>query len=266
MNISVVIPVFNRPALVARAIDSVLAQRLPPDEIIVVNDGSTDDTADVLKRYGDAIEVLHQTNGGVSAARNRGIAHAGGEWIALLDSDDCWHPEKLRMQSRFHEENPSLLWSHTYEAWIRNGRVVRQKKMHAKGEGACFAENLAFCKIAPSTVMIHRSLFSRYGDFDETLPVCEDYDLWLRFLKHEPVGLVREVLTTKFAGHAQLSESGYLLDHYRIEALMKHAGVSDVRREINQKVEILRKGARKHRNGEILAFCERVVNRLNQFD
>ena len=266
MRVSVVIPVFNRAKLVVRAIDSVLAQSVKACEIIVVDDGSKDETPQVLKAYGDRIIVLEQENRGVSAARNRGIKEARGEWIALLDSDDVWHEEKLAQQIAYHEAHPHLYWSHTLEKWIRDGKEVRQRTLHAKDEGRCFRENLSFCKIAPSTVMIDRLLFEKYGLFDEALPVCEDYDLWLRFLKAEPIGLVKTVLTTKFAGHPQLTTSGYLLDRYRIESLLKYIEDAVVREEIRKKVEILERGARKHQNVQIQAFCASVRKGLGEFD
>jgi glycosyltransferase involved in cell wall biosynthesis len=266
VNVSVIIPVYNRPKLVTRAIDSVLAQTSEAlYEIIVVDDGSTDDTKESLHAYRDRITLLEQENSGVSAARNRGIEAAKGEWIALLDSDDTWHPDKLKMQLAYHANNLHLKWSHTNERWIRNGKEVRQKVQHAKGSGACFADNLAFCKIAPSTVLIHRSLFERYGLFDERFPVCEDYDLWLRFLKYAPIGLVDAYLTTKYAGtHPQLTTSGYLLDRYRIEALLKHLEEDSVKVEITKKLAILERGAQKHQNADILSFCASVRKILSE--
>ncbi len=259
MQVSVVIPTFNRAALLSRAIDSVLAQTRPADQIIVVDDGSTDATAEVLERYGSAIEVIQQPNRGVSSARNRGIEAAAFPWIALLDSDDCWHPQKLRRQIDFHCKNRDLRWSHTEEIWIRNGRHIAQKKHHAKVEGEAFYASLPFCKIAPSTVLIAKTLFEEAGYFDEALPVCEDYDLWLRVLRRYPVGLLHERLTTKYAGHPQLSFSHYILDRYRVEALCKHLPDPLVEAEIAKKIAILQKGAQKYKNVAIARFCERVA-------
>ncbi len=266
MKISVVIPTYNRATLVRRAIDSVLAQTRQADEIIVVDDGSHDDTAKVLQSYADKISLIVQDNLGVSAARNRGIKAATSEWIAFLDSDDIWYPQKLAQQIAWHQSHPDILWSHTAEIWLRNGREIRQKRHHAKPEGACFKENLSFCKIAPSSVIVHRSLFEKVGTFDEILPVCEDYDLWLRFLRHFPIGLVYEPLVVKYAGHQQLSFSGYIMDYYRIGALLKHLPDIAVIKEITQKNEILKRGAQKHGNHELLCFCKEVEERLRQFD
>ena len=263
MRVSVVIPTFNRSELTVRAVQSVLSQRHKADQIIIVDDGSTDDTLKKLSPFHEVAEIVTQPNRGVSAARNRGISLAKYEWIALLDSDDCWHPEKLAKQIAFHEAHPDLLWSHTLEEWIRNGKRVSQKKRHRKPEGHIFYESLPFCKIAPSAVMIHRDILGNVGMFDENLPVCEDYDLWLRIAKHYPVGLLYEVLTTKYAGHPQLSFSGYFLDRYRIEALMKHLPDPLVAAEIEAKLTLLHKGALKHKNRDIRAFCEEVRLRLS---
>ena len=258
MQISVVIPTYNRADLIERAVESVLEQSLKADEIIVVDDGSSDDTLLRLKKYKDQIRIVSQENRGVSAARNRGIAEARYPWIAFLDSDDVWHPRKLFSQTEFHRKNPSLLWSHTQEEWIRNGKMISQKKHHAKVRGSCFYESLDFCKIAPSTVLIYHDILAKAGIFDEDLPVCEDFDLWLRILKFYPIGLVDEVLTSKYAGHPQLSFSEHLLDRYRIDALCKHLPDTFVKEEILKKKAILYKGALKHQNEEILRFCMQV--------
>ncbi|RUM65825.1 MAG: glycosyltransferase family 2 protein [Sulfurospirillum sp.] len=262
MKVTVVIPVYNRAGMVVRAVESVLAQRRKADQIIVVDDGSTDDTPKALAHFSDRIELVRQPNRGVSAARNRGIALARNRWIAFLDSDDVWHPQKLAQQIAFHEAHPDLHWSHTLEMWVRNGGEVSQKRHHAKPQGEVFYESLPFCKIAPSTVMIDHEVFERCGVFDETLPVCEDYDLWLRIAKRYPVGLVHEVLTTKYAGHPQLSFSAHILDRYRVEALLKHLPDPLVHEEIVRKLTLLRTGAQKRDNREILSFCTLIETQL----
>ena len=250
--ISVIIPVFNREAFIARAIDSVLSQTLQASEIIVVDDGSTDATSDILQRYHDKIKVITTPNAGVSHARNIGIKAAYSKWICLLDSDDIWHPTKLEEQRAYHENNPTIMISHTEEKWIRNDKEIKQKKHHQKPSGWCFEENLDFCKIAPSTIMIAHEVFEKVGYFDEDLEVCEDYDLWLRILRHYALGLVVRVLTTKFAGHDdQLSFKFHSMDRFRIEALLKHQELSIVKEEIAKKCQILIKGAKRHNNREV---------------
>ena len=254
---------FNRQAFIARAIDSVLAQSLQPLEIIVVDDGSRDDTAKILEHYHDKIKVIHQENGGVSSARNRGIKEAKGRWITLLDSDDVWHSDKLSKQKAYHDRNPHILISHTAEKWIRNDKEIKQKKIHKKPKGWCFEENLNFCKIAPSTIMIAREVFEKVGYFDEDLEVCEDYDLWLRILRVYELGLIDEVLTTKYAGHAnQLSCKHHSMDTFRIQALLKHKDIKSAKEEIVKKANILIKGAKKHQNQEIEMFYKTLLSSL----
>ena len=261
--ISVIIPVFNREKFVAKAIDSVLSQTLLPDEIIVVDDGSTDGTIDILRSYHDKIKTISIANSGVSKARNEGIKASRGRWIALLDSDDIWHPTKLEEQIAYHERNNTIMISHTNEKWMRNDKEIKQKKTHAKPQGWCFEENLDFCKIAPSTIMIARKVFEEVGYFDEDLEVCEDYDLWLRILKNYELGLVENILTTKFAGHDdQLSFKHHSMDTFRIEALLKHSELERVKAEIEKKCHILIKGAQKHQNQEVEMFYSELLTSL----
>ncbi len=261
--ISVIIPVYNREGFIARSIESVLSQTLKPFEIIVVDDGSTDSTPDILRTYHDKIKVFSQDNGGVSKARNLGIKQARGKWICLLDSDDIWHPTKLAQQRAYHDSFPSIMISHTAEKWIRNEKEIKQKKAHKKPSSWCFEENLDFCKIAPSTIMIERSVFEKVGYFDEGLEVCEDYDLWLRVLKNYELGFVETVLTTKFAGHEnQLSVKHHSMDTFRIQALLKHLDEKGVKEEIEKKATILIKGAQKHQNYEVEIFYKKLLASL----
>lgn len=261
--ISVIIPTYNRAALVSRAIDSVLAQTRKADEIIVVDDGSTDETQEVLSRYHDSIHIITQVNTGVSSARNSGIRASKGRWITLLDSDDIWHPTKLQRQKSYHDRHPHSKISHTKEQWIRNGKVIKQKSYHDKPQGWCFQENLCFCKIAPSTIMIEREVFDKVGLFDTTLTVCEDYDLWLRILRHYALGLVEEVLTTKYAGHAnQLSFSTPMMDSYRIQALLKHNNLTSVQEEIIKKCHIVMAGAKKRGNWKVVHAYENLLQKV----
>ncbi len=262
--ISVVIPVFNREKFIAKAIDSVLSQTLSADEIIVVDDGSSDGTHAILQSYHDKIQVISQKNAGVSAARNRGIKASRGRWIALLDSDDRWQVDKLYLQRSYHDNNPACLISHTDEKWLRNNKEVKQKKRHAKPHGWCFEENMDFCKIAPSSVMIERSVFEKIGYFDETLPVCEDYDLWLRILREYELGLINQALTTKYAGHGdQLSFSTPLMDRFRISALLKHIDNAAAVRMLERKIAIMIAGAKKHQNSELLHYYTQLQNSLD---
>ena len=221
-TISVIIPTCNRVETLPRALDSVLAQTLPVDEIIVVDDGSTDATADMVRASYPQVTLLQQPNRGVSAARNRGIRKATGDWIALLDSDDRWLPAKLEAQFRLVEQHPGHRLCHTEEIWFRNGRRVNQMLKHNKSGGHIYSQCLPLCVISPSSAVVHHSLFEEVGLFDETLPACEDYDLWLRICVREPVLFVETPHIEKYGGHDdQLSRKYWGMDRFRVRALEK---------------------------------------------
>ncbi len=220
-QVSVIIPTYNRGRVIKEAIDSVLAQDYTEFELIVVDDGSTDHTSDVLDSYRNVIKVLSQKNKGVSAARNRGIAEASGKFIAFLDSDDLWLPQKLSTQVEFFNKTPDALICQTEEVWIRNRLRVNPKKRHKKPSGMIFKLSLELCLVSPSAVMIKRSLFDRVGEFDETLPACEDYDLWLRISSRFPIYLVDTPLIIKRGGHDDQLSSRAGLDKFRIKAIEK---------------------------------------------
>ena len=220
--VSVVIPTHQRAALLGRALLSVRRQTRLPGEVIVVDDGSTDGTGALVRAEFPRVRYLRRDHGGVSAARNQGIAAARGEWIALLDSDDVWRPEKLERQLAGLAAAPQRRICHTDEIWVRDGRRVNPGRRHAKRGGRIFRHCLELCAISPSAALIHRSVFDRVGLFDEALPACEDYDLWLRVTARYPVLLVDEPLVVKHGGHAdQLSRTVAGLDRYRIRALTK---------------------------------------------
>jgi glycosyltransferase involved in cell wall biosynthesis len=219
--VTVIIPTYNRGWVVQEAIDSVLDQDFSDYELIVVDDGSNDNTREILGAYGKAITVLQQSNRGVSAARNRGIAEAAGRLIAFLDSDDLWLPRKLTTQVKFFEENADAVINQTQEIWIRNGARVNPKRKHHKFSGMIFERSLALCLVSPSAVMIKKSLFDAVGVFDENLPACEDYDLWLRISCRYPVHLVDSALIFKRGGHDDQLSKAAGLDKYRIQSLIK---------------------------------------------
>ena len=259
---SVVIPVYNRRELVGRAIRSVLAQRGADCEVIVVDDASSDGTPQrVREEFGDAVElVVLAENRGVSAARNRGIAAARGEWIALLDSDDEWLPQKLVRQAE--ALRASGLWiCHTDEIWIRNGQRVNPHKHHQKFGGDIFCQSLPLCVMSPSSIAIHRRVFADVGLFDECLPACEDYELWLRITCRYEVVYLAEKLIRKYGGHAdQLSQAHYAMDRFRVYALDKllsaepqltPARTAAVRAMLLRKARIVWRGAAKRDNAQL---------------
>ena len=219
--VSVIIPVFNRPGFIRQAIDSVVEQSYEDREIIIVDDGSTDLTPVVLAGYGDRIRRIHQPNRGVSAARNTGIRSAKGDLIAFLDADDYWLPGKLARQVAFFQDHPQARICQTEEIWIRNGRRVNPKKRHKKPSGFIFEPSLALCLVSPSAVMLRKTLLEEVGGFDERLPACEDYDLWLRIAWKHPIHLIETPLIVKQGGHPDQLSRMPELDKYRIQAIVK---------------------------------------------
>ncbi len=242
INLSVIIPTFNRAEFILEVLKSVQNQSVGVGEIIVVDDGSTDNTKELLRR--ENIVYIYQENSGVSVARNLGIKKAKHEWIAFLDSDDIWHKDKTKEHVALHASNPSIKASFTDELWIRDKKIVNKKK-HLKKEEPTFANSLRACKIGVSTFFVHRDIFEDIGLFDEGLKVCEDYDMWLRVLRKYSIRLIDKELITKQAGHKnQLSFTTPLMDMYRIKALQKHldSNYRDiVEEEIGYKSDILNK-------------------------
>ncbi len=221
-SVTVVITTHNRARLVVEAVESVLAQTVTDFELIVIDDGSTDDTALLLDPYKDRLSYHRQENSGPSSARNRGIEIAGGSLIAFLDSDDLWHPEKLLRQVDYLQLHPEFPLCYTDEIWIRGGRRVNQGKRHRKYGGWIFDKILPLCLISPSSVLLRRSLFDDVGMFDESLPACEDYDLWIRIACRYPVGFIPQPLIVKRGGRSdQLSKIVGSLDKYRVKSLLK---------------------------------------------
>ena len=220
---SVIIPCFNRAAFLSEAITSVLGQTFADFELIIVDDGSTDATKNVAGSYNDdRIRYIAQEHAGVSAARNHGLRRAQAKYIAFLDSDDRFKPGKLERAHAVIQNHPEAMIVHTDELWFRNGTVLNQKKIHAKPDGDVFVRALTLCCISNSTVVANKKVFETIGVFDEVLPACEDYDLWLRAAARFPVTLIPEVLTVKYGGHPdQLSKKYPAMDTFRIYAIKK---------------------------------------------
>ncbi len=214
-----------------------------------MDDGSDDNTQDICKDFPDII-YIYQNNQGVSAARNTGIQHATHEWIAFLDSDDTWKEEKLSIQKKFHRNNPACLVSYTDEVWIKNNQEIKiPKKFHKIGKNA-FLENIEYCNIAPSSVMMHQVVFDKVGMFDTSLEICEDYDLWLRIALQYDFTLINQKLIHKYAGHQdQLSFTYWGMDRWRVKALEKHSNTQyqeEVLKTLIKKYTLLKKGAMKY--------------------
>ena len=272
MNFSVIIPVYNRPKLIQRAINSVINQSKSAQEIIIINDGSIDQTKSVLAKYQNDLIVVDQPNLGVSAARNTGIRLAKNEWLAFLDSDDEWHKDKLLKAEEFHHKNPQYKIFQTDEIWIRNNRRVNPKIKHKKYGGWIFKQSLPLCIVSPSAVVIHEDIFSDVGLFDEKFLVCEDYDLWLRIARKYPIGLDDFKGLIKYGGHHdQLSRKYWGMDHFRIMAMEKHLNdpsLSDEQRqwtlmEVIAKLKVLIHGYKK-RNKNVSELQEKLKKYMDK--
>ena len=256
-----IIPTFNREKHLLSAISSIKNQTHNIDEVLVIDDGSTDDTQKILNKI-SKIKVIKTENLGVSHARNIGIKESKNRWIAFLDSDDIWIQDKIEKQINLHKENQNILFSHTGERWIRDGKRVKYPKSLKKPQGECFLQNISTCKIATSSVLMHKSIFDDIGYFDEKLKVCEDYDLWLRVTQKYTIGLIDEELIVKNAGHKQLSSSIFAIDRYHIYSLQKFLNskfANEAKQEIIKKCNILIKGAKKHQNQKILEIYSKVL-------
>jgi len=271
-TVSVIIPTYNRWPMVGEAVESVLAQRFRNFDLIVVDDGSTDGTANELVKYESRVRVISQPRKGVSAGRNHGVMIAQGRYVAFLDSDDLWLPKKLEIQTAFMEQHPEVEICQTEEVWLRNGIRVNPKEKHRKPSGDIFRRSLDLCCVSPSAVMMTKELFEKVGGFDESLAVCEDYDLWLRISVDHAVPLIPAALIIKRGGHAdQLSRSMWGMDRHRVKALQKllRSGLRSDKREwaldaLKRKVSVLSHGARKRgKEPEALAY-EAILSEFTQ--
>jgi len=268
--VSVIIPTYNRGRVLGEAIDSVLSQEYRNFELIVVDDGSVDDTRSVLEEYRDKVTVITQKNRGVSAARNTGISCTLGSLITFLDSDDAWLPGKLAAQVDFFDRNTDAMICQTEEIWIRNGKRVNQKIKHRKYSGDIFKRSLSLCLVSPSAVMMRRSLFDSVGFFDENLPACEDYDLWLRVSCRYPVYLIDTPLIIKKGGHMDQLSRQPGLDKYRIRSLAKILAGGLLSREqyreaaeqIREKCRIYAEGCRKRGKVEEAEYYTDIGSRF----
>ena len=280
-EVSVIIPTYNREKFISECVQSVLAQTLPAREIIIVDDGSTDATYNILRDLGfnslstkkTVLRYFFQQNRGVSSARNLGIKEARSEYIALLDSDDLWLKSKLdRQVSAFQNDTQSSRLCHTDEIWIRNGVRVNQHKKHKKHGGNVFQSCLKLCCISPSSAMMHRSVFEDFGFFDEDLPACEDYDFWLRYSAKEDVNFIDEPLIIKKGGHSdQLSGAHWGMDRFRIysiEKILKEPDLTLVNKteaihEVILKLEILINGSQKRQK---FVYAENMLQKKQHWE
>ena len=258
-RVTVVIPVRNRVEMLRRAVESVLAQTCQNFDLVVVDDASTEDMSGVK----DLVEsrghywLLLKENIGPAAARNAGAQVGEGEWMACLDSDDGWSPEKLESQLAWFANHPEMEISQCEEEWVRNGLPLKKKENQHQPDGWVFEKCVEVCCVSPSCTMISRRLWQKLGGFDERYRVCEDYELWLRASLDNPVGLVKGgtgPLVTRHGGHDdQLSFAVEAMDRFRVLALlelMQKQELTESQRQVVvegvlQRAEVLKKGALK---------------------
>lgn len=266
MDISVVIPTYNRYKLLKRSLLSVLNQTHKPKEILVIDDGSADFTCKIKNEF-TQIKYIYKKNGGVSSARNLGIKNSTCKWVAFLDDDDEWDKEKLALHVSFHRQNPSLHVSYANEKWIRNGIEVKVPKKYSKHSGNIFEKCLSHCIIAPSSVLMRKDLFDKVGYFDEDLEVCEDYDLWLRISSLYPIGLIDKPLIIKHSGESeQLGFKHWGMDRFRVKSLHKiYPSLKDEKQKkalrdmILDKLKFLIIGAKKHKRSKMTKEFENMA-------
>ena len=269
-KISIIIPTLNRIKYLPRALDSALNQTYKASEIIVVDNGSSDGTLELLKEKYPLIRLLEEKKVGVSAARNKGIISSNFDWVALLDSDDAWDIRKLEIQKNaLQSSSKNYKLVHTEEIWMKNNIKINQMKKHQKFGGYIFEKCLPLCCISPSSVLMQKSIFNQVGYFDENLPVCEDYDLWLKICSKERVLFIDQTLTLKYGGHKdQLSKSYWGMDRFRIKSIenlvlncdlksyQKHMAINT----LIKKLKIIINGAYKRKNYSIINEYEKKLN------
>ena len=264
---SVIIPTFNRLSFLKEAIESVLSQTYEDFELILVDDGSTDGTKEFAAELSNRLKYVYQENSGPSAARNRGISESQGEYITFLDSDDLWLENKLEIEIDFMKANREAVVCYTDEIWIRKGVRVNPKNKHRKYSGWIFEQCLPLCIVSPSSVLMRKGFFESVGYFDETLPACEDYDLWLRASLKFPYHFIPQKLIIKRGGHADQLSRQWGLDRYRVQALLKllKSGELDKRQsewvveKVIEKTAILEQGFRKRGNLQEAEFYKKLT-------
>ncbi len=224
--ISIVIPSYNRENQLHRALLSVKNQTRSCSELIVVDDGSTDSTCQLVQSFAANCDFpviyVYQKKMGPAAARNHGIRVATFPVLAFLDSDDHWKKNKLEIQYAKMERHTDRLISHTQEQWLRCGIHLNQKKIHQPQNGDIFSHCLQLCAVGMSTVMVKKEFFNAVGLFNEALPCCEDYDLWLRSSHALPFLLVETPLTIKEGGRTDQVSYQYCvgMDRFRIFSIL----------------------------------------------
>lgn len=274
--VDIIIPFYNRKALVKRAIKSVQNQSFQDWKLWMVDDGSSDGAIEELKKEFESQKIQFiqlDKNQGVSAARNQGIKLGHNSWVAFLDSDDEWLPQKLEKQMQYLKQYPETVLIHCNETWVKDNKVVKQKKKHKKPEGRAFNACVLLCCISPSATVIRRKVLESLDFFREDFPVCEDYDLWLKVTSKFDIAFLEESLLIKHGGHKdQLSRAYPIMDYWRVKALAPYLTNVDLslseRQQVKQvlleRCDILLKGYQKHQNFKNQKEVELYIDRAKK--
>lgn len=257
MLVSVIIPVYNRINSLRRSIESVFCQTFKGYEIIVIDDGSDLYSVDnELRPYISRLKLIRlKTNKGPSYARNTGIKASKGQYIAFLDSDDIWLPFKLEMQLDILEKDSNKFICHCDEFWYKNGKYINKTSLQRKITGSSFIYMLDKCRVSPSTVLLRKAVFNKIGFFDPNLPVCEDYDFFLRLAIYYNFIYINIPSIVKVSEEKnQLSKHIKHIEYIRLKILLnllkkqKHLPFSyqsAILKEINRKFNIVKSGVNK---------------------
>lgn len=275
ISFSIIIPTYNRAQSLKRAIDSIAYQTYPHWELIVVDDGSTDETEGVVKSYcyNQIHYIRNPKNSGVSFSRNVGVRNSNYSWLAFLDSDDEWLKDKLENQASYIEKNPEIKFVHCNEVWIRNGVRVNAKNKHKKYGGRIYTRCVPLCCVSPSASTLHKDIFEEFGGFEESFPACEDYDLWLKIFSKYEAGYIDKPLLNKYGGHQdQLSRKYVAMDYWRVKSLfsalkhlihnLTHEEIDLTTQEIIKKSQILINGYKKHNNFEQFIEIKNILDKV----
>ena len=270
--ISIIIPVYNRSNLLREAVKSVIYQNFRDFELIIADDCSEENIKKTLETITQIESIslkylkLQRHSGMPGFVRNSGCKIAEGSYIAFLDSDDLWLPDKLEKQVALITKNISIC--HTREIWQRGDKVVSQSSQRHKREGDIFEDSLIKCIIGPSTVIMERGLFEKHGGFREDIEIAEDYELWLRITESTQVAYIDEPLVIKRAGDwEQLSEKYGQIEIFRIKALkelveksfFKSDKMNLAKKVLSEKCRIYASGCRKRGKDSEALFYEDIA-------
>ena len=233
MQVSVIIPTYNSAQYVTQAIENVLEQTYKDFEILVIDDGSKDDTAEVVKKYGDAVRYIYQENAGVSVARNKGIKESVGKYVSFLDADDTWLPRKLELQMEAFKRNPE--YKFCFSAFVTVTADLQPIEMkHARMEDAAIKDLLLRGNVVGSicTVICERELFDVVGGFDPKLSQCADWDMWVRLATLTDFLFIDEQLVTYRQHDSNMSRNAPLLEKDSLFVLEKGFAMNEVPRDV----------------------------------